>query len=655
MNPRMEDPRPVLLAGGGILIAMNTLRPYQPIAIAAAWECWASGERDAIWAAATGTGKTTMSAQLALEMWNRERLRTMFCVHRRELVEQASQEFFDWTGIRPSIEMGDVYADRSGMYDKSPFVMSTFQTQSINNLARANKFNPNEFGLIIHDEGHRGAAKTHEAVMRHYMQNPVCRSLKISATLDRADKKQLRGKLCFEYPLAYPPKHQDQKVGEGAIRDGYLIPLVARQYEIEGLDFSSIHTIGGDLSEEDLAKVIGEENILHAIACAAIEASFDLPKYTMRSMDPNNGQEELARAIVGKKPEATIIFLPARKSVWDPESHRERTRPTEFTMDILNRWLPDSARQVHGDLDPELRNNIISGFKAQRFPFLCDCDTAVEGFNAPATRIVVMGRPHKHRGKYTQKVGRITRPDSKTGKLISTLATAKERREAIAASCKPNGIIVDLVGETGNHRLCTPAHLFCSPGAGDVAAQLHEEGDVDAETTAAKSEEIYEQITKANLAAQQKQADDEDHLMERAVNRAEKDLRAEASMETRRNVRGVADLNYREVNPLDENEPLPEQDYNTAGRPSPAKTDNERQLALNLIKMGVQSEQAARMASNPRQGYAVLQGMRKKRCSDPQAKRLRSLGYSQQEISRMNFRAAMGAIDMARKGQGSLV
>ncbi len=94
-----------------------------------------------------------------------------------------------------------------------------------------------------------------------------------------------------------------------------------------------------------------------------------------------------------------------------------------------------------------------------------------EGFDAPETGAIDMARPTRSRGLYTQMIGRGTRP---VAGILDGLSTAKLRRHAIAESHKPEVLIIDFVGNSGQHRLVHSARAL-EPLAEDAVVQKAEQ------------------------------------------------------------------------------------------------------------------------------------------------------------------------------------
>jgi len=93
------------------------------------------------------------------------------------------------------------------------------------------RFDPNEFSLVIVDEAHHASAASYRAVMAHYQQNPNVRVLGLTATPDRADERAL-GQVFDEVPFEYD-------INDG-IDGGWLVPITQQAVHIESLDYSAI-------------------------------------------------------------------------------------------------------------------------------------------------------------------------------------------------------------------------------------------------------------------------------------------------------------------------------------------------------------------------------------------------------------------------------
>lgn len=382
-------------------------RPYQLDAINAVLASFAEHQSVLI-VLPTGSGKSIIFAHLCNRML--ERGRCLVLAHREELISQAASKIRAVTGIDPDIEMADRYANEHGHFrGPSPIVVSSIQTQnSGRKQKRMRRFDPSEFSLLVIDEAHHAPAKTYRNVVGYYEQNPNLRVLGVTATPDRTDELAL-GQVFKDCPFIYGI--------EDAISDGWLVGI-EQQYVVCGnLDFSSIHTTAGDLNQGELATVVEEERSLHEMVGPTIK-------------------------IVGSR--KTLFFATS-------------VLQAERTAEIFNRHRDGMARCVFGHTPKDERKATISDYARGRFQVLVNVGVATEGFDDPAIEVVAVGRPTKSRALYCQMVGRSTRP---LGGLVDCFDTAELRRNAILASSKPKALILDFVGNSGQHKLVSVADVL---------------------------------------------------------------------------------------------------------------------------------------------------------------------------------------------------
>lgn len=403
--------------------------------------------------------------------------RILVLAHREELIFQAAAHARK-TGLSVGIEMGG-YQCR-----KEDVVISTVQTQTARRKCkschgegcdycdgrgfrtRMEKFNPSDFGLLIVDEGHHATAKSYRTVLAWYRQNPLLKVLLVTATPKRADGIGLHN-VCDS--VAY---EMDLRT---AIEDGWLCPIRQRFVQVDHLDLSQVRTKrGGDLADGELQRAflgdstIEEQELLHAIA--------------KPSLDEANG-----------KP--LLVFAAGQE-------HAEKLTAA------FNAYDGVTAELVIDKTDKDERRRIIERYKSGETQVLVGCGVFTEGFDAPGTAVVAIARPTKSESLYLQMVGRGTRPLAGT---VDGLATAEERRASIAASDKPVCMILDFVGNSGNHKLVSVADVL----AGDSVHPL----DLAAALREAKSNnescDMEELIEKAKQAREAKEKRDEERRRER--------------------------------------------------------------------------------------------------------------------------------------------
>jgi len=411
-------------------------RPYQASCIASTCGQF-SRMIAALCVLPTGTGKTVIFAHVIKKFL--EHGRAMVIAHRAELLYQASEKIFAVTGVRPDIEMAEMKAREGSMFT-SPIVLSSIQTQNAGRKERRmERFDPNEFSLLVIDEAHHATADSYRRMIDYYRQNPNLRVMGVTATPDRTDEAalgQIFDGVAYEYQLV------------DAILDGWLVPISQQFVDVKGLDFSQCKTTAGDLNAADLARVMEYEHNLHGV------------------IDP------VIKIVEDRK---TLLFAASVE-------HADRMR------EIIDRHKGGAARLITGETPKNERRDMLRDYEEGKFQFLCNVGVATEGFDMPDVEVVVMARPTKSRSLFAQMLGRGTRP--LTG-LVDGLRNSDERRAAIAASAKPEILIVDFVGNSGRHKLIHSTDILggrFDDHVVDLAAKIAEESEEPGEVLEALQE-----------------------------------------------------------------------------------------------------------------------------------------------------------------------
>lgn len=106
------------------------------------------------------------------------------------------------------------------------------------------------------------------------------------------------------------------------------------------------------------------------------------------------------------------------------------------------------AEVVTGATDADVRDAIFERLAARQIEMVCVVDIISEGTDIPALEVILMARPTMSLSLYLQVFGRVLRPIYAAG---FDLNTTEGRLAAIAASCKPRAILIDLVGNYIRH------------------------------------------------------------------------------------------------------------------------------------------------------------------------------------------------------------
>jgi superfamily II DNA or RNA helicase len=596
---------------------MIVARYYQSEAEQAIMDAINRGVRRIVVVQATGTGKTVLFSHIARNMI--ERGRVMILAHRDELIRQACHKVQHITGVIAGVEKAEERADHGGLTQDAPIVVSSIQTQAASDYRRMKGFDFNDFGLLIIDEHHHSRAKTYEKIADYYLQNEKCVLLGVTATADRADKKKLHGELVYEYSL------------KQAVDDGYLVPIVARVVKIACLNLSRVHKSksGSGLNEREVEEVMLHEKPLHGVAHATIEAAYGLERCTLNGIEGDDYAAKLAAMIQGRTPKPTLVF-----SSGVAHAHR--------LAEIFNRWIPGSAQAIDGTTEKELRRGMIDDYAAGKFTFLTNCGVATEGFDAPHIALVVMARPTTSRALYTQMLGRGTRPAAELASVLGPLkGDGEANRRLIAASGKPHVMILDFVGNSGRHDLMTAARSFCSPEAAAIVNETDE--DVDLLSAVDEAEET---VAAANAARDFVEANrvtwEADAQLGAAIDNADQTTDADelTQRDRRHGILGMATYTTEDFNPLGGK--VVEGDESQADGVS-------QENYQRLMNMGCTKE-FCRTVRTDKQAWAIVNSLRKKRCTVKQAAMMARHGVPQHEISSMNFQRAKHRIDLIMNG-----
>jgi len=383
------------------------LRDYQQAAVEAVLKTWQSN-RSCLIVLPTGCGKTVVFGEVIRRRIEATGSHAMILAHREELISQAREKVEAITLASVDVEMGPrQIPEMFGELDLPMVVVSSVQTQI---TGRMNKFDPAKFDTLVIDEAHHATSKSYRACIEHYLANPDCRLLGVTATPDRADETALGivfDSVAYEYSV-------DQ-----AIADGWLVPVKQKLVKVGSLDYSQVSTTAGDFNQGELGEVLEEEKNLHGIASPTIE-------------------------ICGKR--RAIIFATT-------------VRQAERLAEIINRTATDKAAWICGKTPKEERKTVLQDFRDGKLQYVVNVGVLTEGFDDAGVEVVVMARPTKSRALYAQMAGRATRPAAEIAAKLGD-ATDAERRHMIAASTKPSCLIVDFVGNSGRHKLVTAVDIL---------------------------------------------------------------------------------------------------------------------------------------------------------------------------------------------------
>ena len=337
-------------------------RPYQCEGREKAFDEFGNGVESTLIVMPTGTGKSVLAGmciERAKETFHKP---SLFIAHREILITQAFKTL-QYFGMDAAVEMAGQnareYIATAGHPDAVVGSIQTLQSDRLMTWPR------DYFGLIVIDECHHALADSYTKTLNWFTGY---RLLGITATPSRGDERNLGARFAtkaYEYRL------------RNAIEEGYLVPLKTRTCPTK-VNLKGVKMSGGDFSVGDLEERIGPE------------------------------LEKLARGFVREIQERTAVaFLPDVGSAM------------AFAQILVE--LGYSARYVAGSggnfgMKRAEKNENLEAFNKGEFQIVVCNELLVEGWDCPRVEAVGILRPTFHQYRYTQMVGRGTRPSPDTGK-----------------------------------------------------------------------------------------------------------------------------------------------------------------------------------------------------------------------------------------------
>lgn len=388
------------------------LRPYQAEAKRAAY-AELRIHASTLLVLATGTGKTVIFADVCADAVKAGR-RVLVLAHRNELIEQAARKIEAAIGQPVGREVGK-FRDATRPHPLAPrgqIIVSSTQT-----MVRRYADVPRDFfDLVILDEAHHALAAGNMTIFGHFQ----CKHLGVTATPERGDKKSLAAafaSIAYELDML------------AAMQEGWLVPMRVSSIDLPGLDLSVVGRRAGDLDHDKVGALMSTLDMLASASRAIIAA---LP---------------------GRQ---CLVFCSSVSHAHMQAASLREELEKQGRGSVRVEALDGSAKKDH-------REAVVADYCAGKISILCGCDLFTEGFDAPPTSLVVLLRPTTLRGLVAQMVGRGTRP---LGGLVDAPLTAEERRAAIAASDKPDLLVLDIAGTMGRVDLAGPIDLL-----GDVSPE----------------------------------------------------------------------------------------------------------------------------------------------------------------------------------------
>ena len=370
------------------------MRRYQIDAVNAAISYLKENQGNPLIVAATGTGKSIIIASLIerVKKANPD-VKVIVCTHVAELVEQNAKKLH---AIMPDADIG-IYSAGLGQKQRGHDI--TFA--GIQSIFRQSPL----CHLLIIDEAHT-ISRNSETMWGSFISslkaiNPRLKVIGLTATDFRLDSGSLthgEGALfdavCFEYGLGR------------AIQDGYLCKLSTKSTETT-YDVSGVGRLGGEFKLKEL------------------EAATNIDALTVKAVD------EMIRKASNRK--SWLIFCNGVKHSF---AVRDELRRRGIMTETVTGETPDYER-----------NRILEEFKSGTIRAVTNNAVWTTGVDVPNVDMIGMLRHTMSAGLLLQMAGRGTR----TVIDLSLYQTAKDRRDAIAESYKPDCLFLDFAGNIRRH------------------------------------------------------------------------------------------------------------------------------------------------------------------------------------------------------------
>ena len=359
---------------------------------------------------ATGLGKTEIVLSLARRFIESPKTpadkRVLILAHRDELVSSPIRRSHRF-GLRLAREQ----ANDTAVGSTERVIASTIQSMA----RRYQLYRPDEIGLVIVDEAHHICAEDYLEVV-NYFQAGGALLLGVTATPQRLDGIALGEvfeAVAYNYPIL------------DAVDDGWLVPVMVRRHIVEGLDLEKLSTRGGDLEPGKLGELLAEH--AHIVAKELVDVAGD---------------------------RATMVFCPTVPAAYaQAEALRRYTSARvecAFSGTPQKRKKSDQQDLLKG---VTTRQDMVDDFRAGKVQYLVNCALYTEGFDAPNTRCIALVRPSESASLYVQMVGRGTRPLPGVVDHPELAGDPAGRRAAIAASAKPDVLVIDFTCNSEKHTL----------------------------------------------------------------------------------------------------------------------------------------------------------------------------------------------------------
>ena len=397
-------------------------RYYQDAAIRAVLERIAQGENRALLSLATGAGKTFIAVNLLRRIAEAGQLRrALFVCDRDELRTQANTAFQNVFGA-------DAAPVGRGKPEKNARVLiATYQTLGVDSEEADASFltthYPEDwFSHIVIDECHRSAWGKWSQVLT---RNPSAVQIGLTATprqlVATAKTKEADARITADNIRHFGEPVYEYDIAQG-IEDGYLAACEIVRRDIFLDEKAASERVTG-IDQADLAgKRLVDARTGEALKAAEIRAHYDAASFEDRLVLPDRvaamTRDLFDQLLATGGPEQKTIVFCARDAHADAVAISLNNLYAEWCADTgAPRKEPYAFKctAASGDADRQLAELRGSG---QRFFVATTVDLLTTGVDVPNVRNVVFFKYVRSPIAFYQMVGRGTRLDAATGKLM---------------------------------------------------------------------------------------------------------------------------------------------------------------------------------------------------------------------------------------------
>lgn len=339
------------------------LRDYQVAAVKATYDYLRAKDGSPLIVLPTGSGKSLVIAQIALDVVTKWSGRALILSHVKELLEQNYQKIRQ---LCPNVNVGLYSAGLGQRTVDTPIVVAGIQSV----YRKAAELGP--FDIVIVDEAHL-IGEQDDSMYGQFLRE-TCELGKhtrlIGAT---ASPFRLTSGLIYGPGKVFSDVAYEVGVKELIVR-GYLCPLVSKASKTR-IDTSGLHVRGGEFVSEEVEQLMDRDELVESACREIIEYTRNRKKCLIFASGVAHGRH--IENVLREEHGTDCGFLSAET-------------PTAERADLIARY-----RDEAGDLFPR-----------QPLKYLINVGILLVGFDAPATDCVVLLRPTQSCGLYLQAVGR---------------------------------------------------------------------------------------------------------------------------------------------------------------------------------------------------------------------------------------------------------